>query len=65
LNVLSDARVLRSSYTGADIVATAEFFGARRGLLRPCPVVLISLRAWRAFVDAGLKGYYKVAHLMD
>jgi hypothetical protein len=65
LNVLSDVRVVRSSYLGTDIAETAELIGRRVGLLRPRPIVLISPRAWRAFTDEGLKGlYYEVAHLM-
>ena len=56
LNLLSDVSVRRASLTGADIAATRQMVGTRRGLLRPHRLMLLSPNAWRVVRDSGLKG---------
>jgi hypothetical protein len=63
---LSEVWIKRSSYSGYDIVASRQFIGARRGLLRPERLLLISPRLRRIIADAKVKGYkLEVAHLVD
>jgi hypothetical protein len=56
LNLLSTTNVTRASWRGDDLVATVDLVGARRGLLRPSPILLLSPRLWRHMEDAGMKG---------
>jgi len=61
---LSEAWVSRSSYAGFDAVASRQFLGARRGLLRPERLLLISPRLRRLIAEQQLKGFdFEVAYL--
>ena len=62
---LSEVTVLRQSVPAADIMATKQMVGVRRGLLRPRPIVLLSPKAWKAIEAAKLGGLrIEVAHLV-
>lgn len=56
LNLLSEVTVKGETIPRLDVTATRQMVGARRGLLRPRPMLLLSPRAWRAIEDAKLKG---------
>lgn len=56
LNLLSEVHVKRDSMHEADIMMTRQAVGHRMGLLRPQPLLLLSPKAWRAAVQAKLKG---------
>jgi len=56
LNLLSELHVVRTSLDDADITRTRQFFGVRRGLLRPEPEVLVSQRLWATIEEERLKG---------
>lgn len=56
LNLLSEVTVKRSSWDGSDLVRTRQFIGARRGLLRPWQILLLSRKGWRAIRAAKLRG---------
>lgn len=64
LNLLSELWIRRDSYDGSDFAATNERFGARRGLLRPKPLLLVSPQARQTFMANDIKGIaYEVAHV--
>jgi hypothetical protein len=64
LNLLSEVTVQAATVPKADVMATKQMVGVRRGLLRPRPLLLLSPRAWRAVDDAKLKGLVvEVAHV--
>jgi hypothetical protein len=64
LNVLSELTIARSSWTGADLVATRQLIGRRVGLLVPSPLYLVSQRLYQRLVAEGIKGFtFEVAHL--
>jgi hypothetical protein len=64
LNLLSEVTVKRSSLSDADVMATKQMVGVRRGLLRPRRSLLLSPRARRVIDDAELKGLaIEIAHL--
>jgi hypothetical protein len=64
LNLLSEVTVKGETIPQADVMATRQRVGARRGLLRPRPMLLLSPRAWRTIEEAKLKGLIvEVAHL--
>lgn len=56
LNLLSEVTVQRRTMPDADVIATRQMVGARRGLLRPLPVLLFSSNAWRVTKGAALTG---------
>lgn len=56
LNLLSEVHVRRETLGAADILATKQLVGVRRGLLRPRPMLLLSPKAWRVITSAKLKG---------
>jgi hypothetical protein len=61
---LSELWVNRSSYAGSDIVASSQFVGTRRGLLRPERFLLVSPKLHRIIEQQKLKGCkIEVAHL--
>jgi hypothetical protein len=63
LNLLSEVTIMRQSCQGADLMATRQMVGVRRGLLRPRPILLTSPKTWRAIEGASLKGFaLEVAH---
>lgn len=63
LNILSEAWIQRDGWDGNDIVRTQQLVGARRGVLVPTPLLLISLRLWRLLEKEKIKGYeVEVAH---
>ena len=65
LNLLSEAYIKKSTWTGADITCTAQLTGTRRGLLRPKPLPLISPRLRKLMVKDKIKGFEtEVAHLV-
>ncbi|MBX3189086.1 MAG: hypothetical protein KF819_18840 [Labilithrix sp.] len=65
LNLLSEVSVQRRSLVDADVLATRQLVGVRRGLLRPWPILLLSPSAWRAFDSAKLRGLViEVAHIV-
>ena len=65
LNVLSEVSVEAATRGAADIVCTRQFIGARRGLLRPVRIILISAKVWRLLESEKLKGWeVEVAHLV-
>jgi hypothetical protein len=62
---LSEVWISRSSYTGTDIVASSQFIGIRRGLLRPERFLLISPKLQQLIENERLKGCkIEVAHLV-
>jgi hypothetical protein len=64
-SLLSEASIASSTHDGSDVVRTRQFFGVRRGLLRPQPLILLSRRAWSAFDESDFKGFKgEVAHLV-
>jgi hypothetical protein len=65
LNLISEASLVANTYAGTDVVRTRQFFGARRGLLRPQPLLLVSPRVWSAMERDKLKGFKaEAAHLV-
>ncbi len=65
LNLLSEVTVKKESLADADIMATRQMVGVRRGLLRPRPLLLLSPNAWRTVKEAGMRGLViEVAHLL-
>ena len=56
LNLLSEVTVTAETLSDADVVATRQQIGVRRGLLRPRPVLLLSPRAWLVVRAAKLRG---------
>lgn len=65
LNLLSEVYISSASRGEADIVASRQFIGVRRGLLRPERVTLISPRVSRLIETEKLKGcQVEVAHLV-
>lgn len=64
LNILSEVSISADTRGRADIVATRQFVGVRRGLLRPEPEILISPKVCRLIESEKLKGCrIEVAHL--
>jgi hypothetical protein len=64
LNLLSEVSVAATSRGQADIVATRQFVGVRRGLLRPERIILISQKVRQLIEAEKLKGCeIEVAHL--
>lgn len=57
LNLLSEVFAERSDWDGSDIICTKELVGARRGVLVPAPMVLISPRFRKVLVDHKIKGW--------
>jgi hypothetical protein len=53
---LSEVWANRSSYNGHDVVASRQFIGTRRGLLRPERLLFISPRLRRIIEDQKVKG---------
>lgn len=65
LNLLSEVSISAASRGDADLVATQQFIGVRRGLLRPRRILLISPRLWRLIESENLRGVeIEVAHLV-
>lgn len=65
LNLLSEVSVKAATRGAADIVCTRQFIGARRGLLRPERIILISPKVWLRLESEKLKGWeVDVAHLV-
>lgn len=65
LNLISEVSVAAASRGQADVVATRQFVGVRRGLLRPERVILISQKVRQLIVAEKLKGCeIEVAHLV-
>jgi hypothetical protein len=61
---LSEVWISRMSYTGFDIVASSQFVGTRRGLLRPERFLLVSPKLQKVIETQKLKGCkIEVAHL--
>lgn len=65
LNLLSEVSVRSSTVTEHDIIASRQFVGTRRGLLRPERIILVSQKIRRLIASEGLKGCeIEVAHLV-
>jgi len=65
LNLLSEVSISATSRGDADIVASRQFIGVRRGLLRPRRVIMVSPRVWRLIESERLKGVkIEVAHVV-
>jgi hypothetical protein len=65
LNLLSEVSVKSVTRGDPDIVCTRQFIGARRGLLRPESVILVSPKIWRLLETEKLNGYeVEVVHLV-
>lgn len=65
LDILSDLSVYENSWDGSDIVATREFLGVNRGLLRTSPLLLVSQKLFRLMREKQFKGFtLEVAHLI-
>lgn len=65
LTLLSEVSVRSSTRGAADIVCTRQYIGARRGLLRPERIILISPKVWLRLESEKLKGWeVDVAHLV-
>jgi hypothetical protein len=66
LNLVSEVRLRAETVPDQDVVATAQFIGIRRGVLRPERVIVVSRRLATAMKRRGLTGYgLEVAHLVD
>jgi hypothetical protein len=67
LNLLTELTLARSSWTGADFVATRHLTGKRSpsgGVLVPAPDYLVSQRLYQRLVAEDIKGFrFEVAHL--
>ncbi len=64
LNLLSEVWISRASYNGSDIVASREFVGCRRGLLRPERMIFVSPKLRHVLTSERLKGFrIDVAHI--
>lgn len=57
LNLLSEVWIIRGSYNGSDIVASKQFVGCQRGLLRPERLLFISQKLWQLLANEKLKGF--------
>jgi hypothetical protein len=57
LNLLSEVSIRKDSRGEADFVATKQYIGTRRGLLRPRRVILISPRVRRLLVDEKVRAF--------
>jgi hypothetical protein len=57
LNLISEVFVDRSTWPGKDLATTKEYFGVRRGLLQPHPLILISSRLRQMLVDTKARGW--------
>ncbi len=65
LNRLSEVWISRSSYNGSDIVASRQFIGVRRGLLRPERLLFVSPKLRQLIEKEKVKGCkLEVAHLI-
>lgn len=65
LNLLSEVSIKAASRGDADIVCSRQFVGARRGLLRPRRVMLISPKFWRLLDSEKIKGFkIEIAHIV-
>jgi hypothetical protein len=70
LNLLSEVSVKLDDCDGEDIVASKQFIGTRRGLLRPQRLIFISQRLWNIIEQERLKGErvkgvrFEIAHLI-
>lgn len=65
LNLLSEVSIRADSRGMSDVVASRQFIGVRRGLLRPERVIMVSPKVWRLAVDNRLKGCeFEVVHLV-
>ena len=65
LNLLSEVYVKREDWEGADISATEDLYGCRRGVLVPAPAILITQRFYRLLMENNVKGFkVEVAHLV-
>jgi hypothetical protein len=65
LNLLSELSISSASVDGSDIVASRQFIGVRRGVLRPERVLLLSPKLRRLINSEKLKGCeIEVAHLV-
>jgi len=63
---LSEVSISRSSYNGFDIVASRQFVGTRRGLLRPERVLLVSPKLQQVIKEEKIKGCeLEIAHLVS
>jgi hypothetical protein len=63
LNLLSAVSIRAASRGTTDILATRQFTGTRRGLLRPRRAILLAPRVWRLIQSARLTGFsVEVAH---
>jgi hypothetical protein len=62
---LSEVSISHSSYNGSDIVASRQFAGTRRGLLRPERFLLVSPKLQQVIKEEKLTGCeFEVAHLV-
>lgn len=63
LNLLSDVWLSRESYSGCDMVASKQFIGCRRGLLRAERLLFISPKLRELLMHEKMKGFQiEVAH---
>jgi hypothetical protein len=65
LNLLSEVSISAQSRGDDDLVCSRQFFGARRGVLRPHRLILISQKFRKLIEDENVRGaYIEVAHLL-
>jgi len=65
LNLLSEVSISATSLGNADIISTWQFIGARRGLLRPKRIILISPKMRRLIESEKLGGAeLEIAHIV-
>jgi hypothetical protein len=63
LNLQSEVTVLRSEWDGCDFFTTKQFYGVRRGLLRPMPAILVTPRVRQLWKKENMRGCtFEVAH---
>lgn len=65
LNLLSEVSIRADSRVESDVIASQQFIGVRRGLVRPARIVMVSPKVWRVAMDSKLKGCeFEVAHVV-
>lgn len=66
LNRLSELRIQQPAWDMADVNATAEYFGDRRGMFGPVRELVVSGRLRSELLNAGIRGFkQEVAHVVQ
>lgn len=57
LNLIGELYLRRADWDGSDFALTKQFFGVRRGLVVPRPLMVISRKIWRLLSGVGATGW--------